>query len=183
MEFLNHLWTLFSGISVEKLIGFIMMSMVLIYMLYISRRHRKEIWEGIKGKDHVLEAPEIIILIVMLLYPIVVLADVFLGLHASEGVFWSIDAIIFFALTGKVAMNKFGTASDSSTQNVLVQAIPSAQINEDKVTNKDEKISFILKNSSNYKKADLEKLNDVDLNKIYEILLEAEDNVDEARMA
>jgi hypothetical protein len=114
--FFDHLWKLFSGLTVEKIIGFILMSAVLGYMVYISRRYRKEIWEGIKGTDQKLEISEIVILIVMLLYPIVVLADVFLGLHASEGVFWSIDAIIFFALTGKVAMNKFGNKEEPKNE-------------------------------------------------------------------
>jgi len=130
ITFFEHLWNLFSGIPVEKLLGFVLMVFVLGYMLYVSRRHRKEIWEGIKGTDHKLESSEIVILIVMFLYPIVVLSDVFLGLHASEGVFWSIDAIIFFALTGKVAMNKFGTPQQNQPSKPQ-EATPEKEDNSD----------------------------------------------------
>lgn len=107
LSFIEHVSTLLSSVPIEKLIGFIIMGAVLLYLLYISIRKKKDIWEGIKGKDGILELPEIIITICMILYPVIVLADVFLGLHASEAIFWSLDAIIFFALTGRVAMDKF----------------------------------------------------------------------------
>lgn len=107
LSFLEHFSALLSSVSIERLIGFVIMGAVLFYLLYISVRKKKDIWEGIKGKDGVLELPEIIITICMILYPVIVLADVFLDLHATEAVFWSLDAIILFALTGRVAMDKF----------------------------------------------------------------------------
>jgi len=107
MLLFEHILNQFSTISIEKLIGFVIMGSVLLYLLYISIKKKKDLWEGIKGKDGVLELPEIIITICMILYPVIVLADVFLDLHATEAVFWSLDAIILFALTGRVAMDKF----------------------------------------------------------------------------
>lgn len=117
MTILEHIWNLITTITIEKFIGFLMMFSIVGYMFYLSRRHRWEIWEGIKGSDGKLEAPEMIILISMILYPIVVLADVFLGLHASDGVFWSLDSIILFALTGRVAINKFGGGGEPAAKN------------------------------------------------------------------
>lgn len=120
MALLDHIWNLIISISIEKFIGLLLMSGILSYMFFLSRKYKKEIWDGIKGNNGKLEAPEMIILISMLLYPVIILADVFLGLHASDGVFWSIDSIILFALTGRIAINKFGgePASKSGDQKI-----------------------------------------------------------------
>lgn len=108
VTFFQHLWELIVKIPIEKLIGFMIMFGVFAYMLYISKKYKKDLWDAVKGDNGRLEIPEMIIAISMILYPVIVLSDVFLGLHASEGVFWSLDAIILFGLTGRVALNKFG---------------------------------------------------------------------------
>lgn len=114
VTFFDHIWNLFSAVPIEKLLGFIIMGGVYGYLFYLSRRHKTDIWDGIKGENGKLEPPEMIILISLILYPVIVLSDLFLGLHASEGVFWSLDGIILFALTGRVVMNRFGgPASDN----------------------------------------------------------------------
>lgn len=108
MDFINHIIQMLYAQPIEKIIGFFYMLGILAYISYLSIRHKDEFWSAIRGKDGKLEVPELIIAICMIIYPNLILADAFLGLHASDGVFWSIDAIILFALTGRVAINKFG---------------------------------------------------------------------------
>lgn len=108
MTILQHIINSINALPVEKIIGFFYMVGIIAYISFLSIRHKNEFWNAIKGKDGKLEVPELIIAICMIIYPNLILADAFLGLHASDGVFWSIDAIILFALTGRVAINRFG---------------------------------------------------------------------------
>lgn len=112
MTILQHVIDSINALPVEKIIGFFYMIGIIAYISFLSIRHKNEFWNAIKGKDGKLEVPELIIAICMIIYPNLILADAFLGLHASDGVFWSIDAIILFALTGRVAINRFGGAAE-----------------------------------------------------------------------
>jgi cation transport ATPase len=161
------------------LIGYFYMLGIIVYILFIGVRHKSEFWEAIRGKDGKLETPELITMLVIIVYINLILADTFLGLTPSEGVFWSLDCIILFALTGRVMMNKFGNGKTDDKQ---IAEVAPVEVKKDD-TDKNQKISFILKNSTNYEKSELENLSEIDLNKIYDILQEAEDNIDEARIA
>jgi hypothetical protein len=112
MTILQHIVDSISALPIEKIIGFFYMIGIIGYLSFLSIRHKNEFWEAVRGKDGKLEIPELIIAICMIIYPNLILADAFLGLHASDGVFWSIDAIILFALTGRIAINKFGGATE-----------------------------------------------------------------------
>lgn len=109
MTIIQHIIDSINSLPIEKIIGFFYMVGILMYISYLSIKHKNEFWEAIRGTDGKLEVPELIIAICMIIYPNLVLADAFLGLHASDGVFWSLDAIILFALTGRVAINRFGS--------------------------------------------------------------------------
>jgi cation transport ATPase len=114
--FFQHFEKLIMMISIEKLIGFFIMLGVFVYMFYISKKYKKDLWDAVKGDNNKLEVPELIVVISMILYPVIVLSDVFLGLHASEGIFWSLDSIIFFALTGRVLLNRFNNSKNEENK-------------------------------------------------------------------
>lgn len=115
MSILQHILDLINAASLEKLIGLFYMTGIISYMMFIAVNHKKEFWEAIRGKDKVLEVPEMIIMLVIIVYINIVLADTFLGLKPSDGVFWSLDAIILFALTGRIAMNRFGGGNSNGS--------------------------------------------------------------------
>lgn len=184
ISFFEHLEKLFLAVPIERLIGYCYMFGIIFYILFLGVKHKNEFWEAIRGADGKLETPEMITMLVMIIYINLILADTFLGLTPSDGVFWSLDGIIFFALTGRVMMNRFGNGDKNKGETQPQQPF----IVEDKEENNDlisraDKIAFILKNASGYEKVDLNKLNDAELNKIYEILQEAEDNIDESLIA
>ena len=60
----------------------------------------------------------------LIIFPNLVLADVFLQLHPSDGVWWSMDCIMFFALTGHVVTNFRPSLSSvlSTTQDQVTTA-------------------------------------------------------------
>jgi hypothetical protein len=109
----HHIKELLMSVSFEKWIGLGYMVGIIGFLLYLSFKHKSEFWEAIRGSDGKLEVPELIIAICMIIYPNVILADIFLGLHASDGIFWSLDGIIFFALTGRVFLNRFGKGGNA----------------------------------------------------------------------
>ena len=108
IEFFQHVQDLLLASPIEKIIGYFYLLGIIIYILSIGIRHKSEFWEAIRGADGKLETPELITMLVIIVYINLILADTFLGLTPSEGVFWSLDAIILFALTGRVMMNRFG---------------------------------------------------------------------------
>jgi hypothetical protein len=113
IEFFQHIQNLLMASPIERLIGYFYMLGIIIYILFIGIRHKAEFWEAIRGSDGKLETPELIIMLIIIVYVNLILADTFLGLTPSEGVFWSLDAIILFALTGRVMLNRFGSSKST----------------------------------------------------------------------
>lgn len=88
-------------------IGLILMLTAWGGIVWMDWRREKEIWEGIKGEDGVLQIPEYIIRIWIKLYPPVILADLFLDFDLSANGWWSMNIIMLLALVGKVAVMQF----------------------------------------------------------------------------
>lgn len=85
----------------DKIVGYILLVIVLLLLLIIALAKRKDFWNAILGNDKKLQSAEITILLGLILFPIVVLSDVFLELHASAHVVYSLDVIILGGLTAK----------------------------------------------------------------------------------
>ncbi len=127
-KFLDHLSDILAAEPLKSYIGYVYMFGLILFLLHIVIRHRKEFWNGIKGKDGRLELPEMISFLVMIIYMSVVIADVFIGLKPSESVFWSLNTILLYTLTGRIFMNtggknpltqNNGDASKGSLDNVI----------------------------------------------------------------
>jgi len=118
MKFIDHLIDILSKAQIEKILGYLYMFGLICYLMYLALSHKKDFWEAIRGSNEKLEMPELIIAFCLILYINIVIADVFLGLKASDGVFWSLDSIILFALTHRVFSPK--TKDDITNQGIDV---------------------------------------------------------------
>lgn len=87
----------------DKIVGYVIFVVIALYLHFnIMRKHKVEIWEAIKGEDKKLQFTEVVMALALTLYPLLVLADVFLRLKASEAVWISIDLVTTGGLVGDV---------------------------------------------------------------------------------
>ncbi len=107
-KLLNHFTDILAAEPLKSYIGYIYMVGLILFLLHIVVRHRAEFWKGIKGKDGRLELPEMISFLIMIIYMSVVIANVFIGLQPSESVFWSLNTVLLYTLTGRIFMNNGG---------------------------------------------------------------------------
>lgn len=91
--------------DLPTVIGLIMIVGFCLYAFVLSIIKHKPIWDAIMGGDKKLDKPDFIVLVGIGLFIIAFFADVFLSKSPSIEMMYSIDAIIFFGLTGKVAFN------------------------------------------------------------------------------
>lgn len=96
-------WAL--NVQANSLVGYFYMFGIIIFMFSLALKYRKEVVKILFGQDGKPQLPEIVVMIWLIIFPNIVLADVFLGLHPSDGVWWSMNCIMFFALTGHVVTN------------------------------------------------------------------------------
>ncbi len=75
------------------------------YFIYITRKHSGEIWGAMLGDDGKLQLTELAALFWFILFPILFFADLFLGLKASEEIWYSMDGI-FLIIIGGHSVNK-----------------------------------------------------------------------------
>ena len=85
-------------ISENQIIGYVLMLAILILFFGIGRKHGKDIVQDYKGSNKIWEAIETLILVHLILFPIMILSDVFLQLHASSYAWASMDFILFSIL-------------------------------------------------------------------------------------
>lgn len=123
MDFLNHLLEVLSKAQLEKLIGYLYMFGLVGYLMSIAIRHRGDFWEAIKGGNGKLEMPEIIMAFALIVYINIAIADTFLGLVPSDGVFWSLNGIIMYTLTHRVFSPKKGGELMKEDETSVVDAI------------------------------------------------------------
>lgn len=105
-KIVQHFLELIAQVSLNQLIGYIFMCGLLSVLMYILIKRSEDLWGAVKGPDGKLEMPEAIIAVALLLYIAATISDIFLGLKASEAVFWSINGMVFYALTHRVFMPK-----------------------------------------------------------------------------
>lgn len=123
MDFLNHLLEILNKAQLEKLIGYLYMCGLIGYLMYISIKHKTDFWEAIKGGNGKLEMPEIIMAFVLIVYINVAIADTFLGLVPSEGVFWSLNGIIMYTLTHRIFSPKKGGEIMKEDESTVVDMV------------------------------------------------------------
>jgi len=86
-------------------VGYILGSLTIIYLIGFSVVHGKGMIDGLKGINGKWDPPEIVIAIVLPIFISALLADIFLSLTASAGVWASFNIVIGFALTGRVSLD------------------------------------------------------------------------------
>lgn len=75
-----------------------------ISITWVHLYHKKDVVKGLKGQNGLWEAPEWIIYQFTWLFPHMVMADQFLGLHASDFAWWFMLGLLLFALTGRFGL-------------------------------------------------------------------------------
>lgn len=81
-----------------QIIGWVLMGITLGYLAFLTYRKRGDIWGAVIGEDNKLQISEFVIVIWLVLFPVVVCADIFLKLPASPQVWWSMDIILGLTL-------------------------------------------------------------------------------------
>lgn len=71
------------------------------YIFYLTIRYKSEFWDAFKGENKKLDVIEIVIIIWLVLFVSMTIADFTMGLHASEELWYSMDAVFLFAVGGK----------------------------------------------------------------------------------
>jgi len=123
MDFLKHLLDVLDAAPLEKLLGYLYMIGLVSFLMYLAVKYRKEFWQGIKGGNNKLEMPEIIMAMSLIVYINVVIADTFLGLIPSDGVFWSLNGVIMYALTHRIFSPKKGGQALEEEETTAVDTI------------------------------------------------------------
>lgn len=95
------------------LIGYLL-AIVSLTMLYgMMFLNRKPVMEDLRGKDKMWQFVELTAIIWMLLMPMMVVCDL-LGVHASNSVWTSMDAIYLINVGGKVTSKYFDSRNGGS---------------------------------------------------------------------
>lgn len=94
MQFLEYF-------TAPKIIGIVFALGTLGYLFSLTTTHRAEFWTAIKGDNKVLDIIDIVILVWLVLFTSMIVADFTLELRASDHAWYSMDAIFLFAIGGK----------------------------------------------------------------------------------
>ena len=81
------------------------------YLIYVTNRHREDIWSAIIGDDKKLSLPELSALLWVVLFPVLFFAEIFLDLKAGEHIWYSMDSIFLIIIGG----NAFKKSDNSNT--------------------------------------------------------------------
>lgn len=81
-----------------QIVAFAFFAYIVIQLTRLALVKGSDLWEGIKGENGVLDPEDFAILMWTILFPVLVLSDVFLGLKAGDNIWWSMDAILAIVL-------------------------------------------------------------------------------------
>lgn len=84
-----------------KIIGILFAIGTLGYIFSLTISHREDFWSAFKGDNNKLDIVEAVVIVWLVLFVAMVVADFALQLHASEEVWYSMDAIFLFCIGGK----------------------------------------------------------------------------------
>lgn len=94
--------------DINQTIGIILMFITLGYLGYNAHKKKEDLWDAITGPDHKLQLVEVAMAIWLVLFPIIVLSNIFLGTEPAPAVMFSMDLILVIIL----GVKKFKDASD-----------------------------------------------------------------------
>ncbi len=93
-----------------------MLAVILIWFAAWTVFQRKSIMDAIKGPDKRLDLVDLVTTLWLVLFPVLVLTNVFLDLHVEREVWISMDAIMLFLL-GKKGYEKSKELANKSKEN------------------------------------------------------------------
>ena len=88
------------------------MTAIILYIAHIAlffflgKKYGNELIEGLKGENNKWDAPEIIIALWIVLFPAMLLSNLFLDYEISTPILASMDLILVFALGGRAYLEK-----------------------------------------------------------------------------
>ena len=98
--------------EVEKIIGLVFFVFCVGYMIYITQKHKDDLWSAIIGQDNKLDLTEFAALLWFLIFPMLFFAEVFLSLKAGEHIWYSLDSIFLIIIGGDVTSKTLNGKKD-----------------------------------------------------------------------
>lgn len=89
-------------LDAPRMVGFIFAIGTFSYIFFITARHHKEFWEGIKGDDGKLQFIEGALTVWLALFVPMAVADFAFGLVASDKLWYSMDSVFLIGVGGRV---------------------------------------------------------------------------------
>jgi hypothetical protein len=108
---MNEIIQFFLG-NIPQTIGIIMMFCMFAYLGFEAHKRKTDLWDAIKGPDKKLQLAEVVMALWIVLFPIMVLSNLFLGLEPSPQIVFSMD-IILAVILGVKKFKDAGTAVES----------------------------------------------------------------------
>lgn len=84
--------------NIPQTIGILMMVVMLTYLAIQAHQHKTDLWSAIEGEDGKLQLPEVVMALWVVLFPVIVLANLFLDRHPDPAIMISMDVILAIIL-------------------------------------------------------------------------------------
>ena len=84
--------------NLPQAIAFLFFVYIVFMLTRLALVKGQDLWEGIKGKNKMLDPEDFAILMWTILFPVLVLSDVFLDKHAGDNIWWSMNGILALIL-------------------------------------------------------------------------------------
>lgn len=108
--------TFFAGLTLQKILGYIFFILIVVWKIGIIKRNKGELWDAIRGEDRKLQVQEIAILIWVIVFPILVLSELFLGLTVSSSVWYSMNGIFVALILGDLGTKYLGNKNNNNKE-------------------------------------------------------------------
>jgi len=92
---------MFEGLYNVIMIAIIIYIAHVVLFFFLGRLYGKDIIKGLKGENNEWDAPELIVALWVLVFIIVMLANLFLDFEVSSHLWYSMDLILISALGGR----------------------------------------------------------------------------------
>ena len=98
--------------GIDHIIAYVFFAFSLGYMIFITTKHREDLWSAIIGENKKLDITELAALFWFVLFPILFFAEVFLGRTAGEHIWYSLDSIFLIIVGGNTLNRKMDKKKD-----------------------------------------------------------------------
>ena len=74
------------------------------FLCWIANKYGRDLIDGLKGENNKWDVPEIIIGLWLILFIMILLANLFLDFEVSNSIWVSMESTLLFALSGKIGL-------------------------------------------------------------------------------